>query len=856
MSVLKTVAEITSAQELIQALEELKSGSLAGPDGINRALERLATNDAALFAALQSSANSVLTGGGTWGYASTTLSWSSALQVRWADITGAGVHSNQVATGNISLPDAGGLAYVILNRTSDGATVTVSYAASMDAFRAILAATTARADYFILAYRSGSHVILHDGRRVLNNQTLSSDGTVDSQYAQTSAFLAVRNRQTQNHNLRLIGGGTLEWAVALGTGTFSWSADLSVLINGTSTAGAAQRADFVIDADDLALDEGQMAYLDLGTRAPGTGGIGSGPSTALQVADYDATTLTADQLLIAVHHTDGRLYLMNGQSIGDGDVATLGGAVSGLQWYVGGMAPGPAEQVVDLTMGGAAPGNQYPVGTHALMVYRNGQKLKASDAVWAGTYPTGSLTGTILAQDDYVEEDAGDGHGTRFLWLRDTDSPDTDEDATGVYRTWATPVMGVTSGEDHDPPRTWPTTTSYVEAFLGVQGQGPSPVEAVRIDGEDPLDDLDGIVVFKAGAGIVLTYDAGTLKISVDSGAPVTSIDAGSGPQGGALTLGAGTGIGLDDSTPGTIVVNLDADLDDINGVDTDRKAAILGAQSPTANNPLLTRNEVEPVQGFDLLWSPGGVKTRVVGGVLNSRSASSSHVIAGDPYIEADTISDTYGGALVVGTWVYVYAHHDGASPALVYAILPPSKSVGFGVHPASVDYVFLLSAYYDSSGYVYPFSKAGERVTLARELDISASFASAVGTLAGFYAWVSVTPSPLPATAGARASFRLRVTVVDPPSCRGNLLPLYVRATGGAGYRKVTAVMASKVIEPGAVSVDCDVVEFEFEAQLDGDGSFEISLPDTIYTGAPSVWLTGYDEPKTRAAAAALGA
>ena len=42
MSVLKTVAEITSAQELIQALEELKSGSLAGPDGINRALERLA----------------------------------------------------------------------------------------------------------------------------------------------------------------------------------------------------------------------------------------------------------------------------------------------------------------------------------------------------------------------------------------------------------------------------------------------------------------------------------------------------------------------------------------------------------------------------------------------------------------------------------------------------------------------------------------------------------------------------------------------------------------------------------------------------------------------------------------------
>lgn len=859
MSELKTRTEIGAGETWVQVLEQLKSGSLSGGDGVNRLFERLAENDDTLFAALSSLANGFLTGGGSWSFSSTTFAWSSAFQVRWPGTRGA-VHSNAVNAGNIGMPDAGGVAYVVLNRTTDGATVAVAYAASMSALRAIMAATTARADYFLLAYRSGSHVILSDGRRVLDGYSLTGDGSTDTQYAQTSAFTAVKNRQTQNHNLRLVGGGNLSWAVALGTGTFTWSSDLSLLISGQATAGGDQHADYQVTADDIDLDEGEVAYLNLGDRDPGTGGVGSGPTLSLQVAAYDSFTPTADQLIVAYHHSDGRLYLCNGQSIGDGDTVILGAASVGLQWYLG--EAGADEQAWDLTVGGTYPDRIYPVGTHALLVFRNGVKQKASDAYWDGTYPTGSLVGTIAAEDDYLEEDAGEGDGSRILWLRDTDTPDTDENTTKVYRTWETPVGGVTSGEDHDPPHTWPSAGTFIEAFIGIHGQGPSPVEGVRIEGEGPEDDLDGIVVFRAGAGIVLSYEDGTLKIEVDSGAPVTSIDGGAGPQGGALTLAAGAGLALDDTTtPGTLEFALDAGLGDLDGVSSDLAAALLGPYTPSATNPVLSRRTVTALQGFDLVWSPGGTKVRAAGGVLNEGASTTRHdSTALASYLEADAVTHTVGGGLVVGSWVYVYVKHvdlgnPNARPKLWFSMTPPDRSVQFGRYPGDTSYVFLTSAYYDGTGYLYPFTKNRCRVTLGRELDVSAAFAGAVGTLSGLYAWRATTPAPLPVTRGALARFRLRVTAVDPVNGRGNLFPLYIRPTGASGYRKHISVMAAKLLEPGSAAVDNTVIEFEFEAQLDGVGAFDISLPDVLYTGAPQVWLTGYDEPVASAADSAMG-
>jgi hypothetical protein len=189
------------------------------------------------------------------------------------------------------------------------------------------------------------------------------------------------------------------------------------------------------------------------------------------------------------------------------------------------------------------------------------------------------------------------------------------------------------------------------------------------------------------------------------------------------------------------------------------------------------------------------------------------------------------------------------------VWSLDAPDRSVGFGHHPASADYAFLASAWFDGTASIYPFVKCGGQVTLGRELSVSSAFSAAIGAPSGGFAWQTIVV-PLPSTAGAVARFRMRIQAADPATDRGNLMPLYVRPTGSAaGNRRFASVMGLvRTEESGRVAETH--VEFTFEAVLDDTGSFDISVPSTIYTGAPDVYLVGYDEPTASAAANARSA
>jgi hypothetical protein len=866
MSTFKLSTEIAAGETWVQVLEELKSGSLSGGDGINRLLERLAANTDVLFAAIQATANSVLSGGGTWDYTGTTLTWSSTFRISWVE-AGASVTSNVVSNGSVNFAADGSVVYVVLDRTTDGATRTVQYAASMSALRAAMAASTARADYFLLAYRSGSTIIFADGLRLKQGQQLTSDRGTDNQYAQQSVYDQTERRQDQNHNLRLIGGGTLNWSVGISTGTFAWGSDLHIMVSGTETASnTAQAADYIVAASSIDLDSGEVAYINLAPRDPGAGGVGSGDPRTLQITTYDSAFAGVgslhDKLIIAYHHdTDGRLYLMNGQSLGDGDSAVLGGAATGLQWRVAEAGP----------VGGADPlwdfDNPYPVGTGALMVFRNGIKQKASSAVWEGDWPAGDLSDPLELNDDYVEIDRyGNGVGSKILWVRDVDSGDATVEeinaggtATYRYLDATDPSDGSIDGKPNDPPRQWPDETDFLEAFIGIQGDGPSPVESVGIFG-DPGDPVDGEVELEAGLGIDLDYNGGKIRISTStSGGSVLSLEVagGAGARTGNLVLQPGVGIAIDNADPAIFSFALAAALSDLLGVSADLEAALVAAYDPSSTNHVLTADAATNAQGFDVVWSLDGSTVYTAGGSLNrvgetSRHGDTSTVTVLDAASPGDAVPSD---APVVNNWIYAYvAHQVGPNePVLAWGLTPPDRANGFGRHPSGGSYQFLASAWFSGGAQVYPFSKCGNRVTLGAELDVTSAFAAAVATPDGTgFAWQAVSPS-LPATVGAVARFRLRVEVLNPATDRGNLLPLYVRPSGfSAGMRRFTSVMGVQQTEEG-LRVAQDFVEFEFEALLDDTGSFEISLTDSIYTGSPEVFLVGYDEPRASAAAGA---
>lgn len=497
----KTKDEITLANEFIGYLEQLKSGGdTNGTPGVgtNRALERLAENTNALLEAVQSGKWATLMGGGDISWNAPNVAWTSNFIIWFtAELFPATHNIILIAESPVGLT-LGQIAWVVVDRATDAASLTVSKGTIFSFYSAVFTASAKRLDVVPLFFRdSGGLVLLGDGRRIREGESLLGGGFRDTQYGQQTELTQVREQQLDNLKLMLVGGGDISWNIS-GPNSMAWTGTFQMLFPAQGTGK------FELSAGSKTIPPGQVAYLTLDRDAA------SGPITdaSLGVIAIGSLAETDDVFVLAYHNAaDSKLYMWDGTSLNDGDVVELGGVRSGVQWFFKGAGTAPAGtpaiphpgQITDFEAA-LGTGTTYKVGTGELMVYRNGVKAKASLATWeGGSHPAGGLVGTVEDYDEYLEEDPNtDGTGTRIIWLRDN----TPDGAVGH------------PSDTHDPPWTWPKSLAtgdpdFLEAFVGIQGNQRS------------VANVDGIYGFET----VFTEQGGGARVFVAGGVLVTAGD-------------------------------------------------------------------------------------------------------------------------------------------------------------------------------------------------------------------------------------------------------------------------------------------------------------------------------------------
>lgn len=715
MSEFKTKAEITAANEFIQYLEQLKSGSLAGNQGTNRALERLALNLDAVLEAVQGAKSTFMTGGGSISFAANTLTWSSNITLSFPGELNL-VTNNVITAGSVGSLTAGKILYVVLDRATNGATVSIVTAGSMSAFVALMAGNANRLDYFALAGVTSDGITFFNGQRIVEGYALNSDWYVDTQYGQQTELTLVHTNQKENLRLLLTGGGNLSWD--LSATEFSWSSALYIEF---PTALGTDRIQS--SSSPVVIPAGNVMYVTL-TRSP------SGISNVTpSVAAIGSVPNADDTFVVAIHKAaDSRLYLWNGQALSDGETILLGSARTGVQWMYADVGAGT--RTTDFTVGGSFPTRAYRVGSNELLVFRNGLKARPSrTAYWSGTYPAGALVGAIGTDDWYLEENSGSGTGYRILWLRD------DGTATGH------------ASDAHDPPWVWPQSDDYVEALIGVQGDGPSPVESIGIYPEPGSGPLENDVKIKAGSGVSLSYDvpnnAIVIAAAATAGVASLALSGGSGAQGGAVVILESTTVDISEPAAAQFKFDVKAPF----------STGLLNSTTPSATNPYVTMSDLMPLQGFDVVWCTEGSGQTVYtgGGVLLSNGIAyvSNQTSGTNGRVEFDS-GDVYGAdTLAPNTWCYAYLYPASAAgyrPRAKISSSPPS-STAWGAHPSDSTYKYLSSVFVSGTG-VKAFVKSGSWVDLGFDHDISAAFSSLTFSGVSTYADVSLAGTYIPVT------------------------------------------------------------------------------------------------------------
>lgn len=469
MSEYKTRAEMASDDEFVQYLERLKSGSLIADEGINRSLERLAENvDAALSAAMSAQTQHLIsTADITWSPNTITFGGGN-IAVNFVSPAQSARRNFITNPTNLVLPSATGVAYVVLDRSTDGATVSFQTAASMAAYQTLLESASNRADYFLFAVSDTDlNLRLFSGHVLRPGESIINDGATDTQYGQQTELTLVRENQKDNLKLMLTRGGDISWDA--GTGTLTFSENL--VIEFPADAGINR-----VLANSFVIPSGNALYVTL-SRNP-VGVVTLVPSVA---STSGAVPDTDDTFVIAIHNgSDSRIYLWDGTAISDGETVKLGGVRLGVQFYYREPGLGVNSQIYNLTTLVGA-NTEYRVGSGELMVYRNGRKATPSKAFWQGTYATtGSLNtsqGPLSPLDDYLEEDAdgvgGARTGNRIIWLR--------EDPTPLGGSLTANEIAAGSGVGYFPAgtfpanleQTFPQSDDIVEIFIGNQGAAP-----------------------------------------------------------------------------------------------------------------------------------------------------------------------------------------------------------------------------------------------------------------------------------------------------------------------------------------------------------------------------------------------
>jgi hypothetical protein len=812
MSEFKTRAEMATALEFIQYLEVLVSGSLANNDGINRSLQRLAENLDGVLDALQAARMIAVTGGGTgtgltWNSGTGQLAWESDLRFNFpAEVGGAEYNVLPVAESFISLPTNGNIAYVIFDRTTTAGVLTKAVAADMTAFLAAIAGQSARLDWFIIATRTADGVTLWNNHKLRNAEALTNNLYTDTQYGQQTEVTLIRDNQKENLKLIITEGGILSWDVSPSE-EFSWSLPLKIEFPGT----AGGENTISTGASPLTIPEGYAAYLTL-DRAP----VGSSPVT-LSVVDLAVGVPSGDDIFVfAIHKDDGRLYLWNGQAFSDGDTALLGGLRSGVQWFYN--EAGAGAQVTDF----APPSTRtYTLGSGELMVYRNGKKaLNVSDAWWdAGAgdvYPNGpGLVGVISPFDEYLEvENTGTGEGSTIVWLRD--------DVGGGE------AAGHAAGT-HDIPWTWPAADDYIQAFIGIMGNGPSPVEGLGIFG-DGGDILEGQVKLEAGFNIGLAYAPGNNSIVVSQNAASVSIELDGGAQGaqiGPLVFKEPSLVNIDDTVAGEFSFDLA----------TPYKAAVENATLPTATNPFAVLDALSPIQGFDSVYgeepSPAGpAYLRTFGGRLISNGVVYISNSATGP-VDAGATDLYPGDALIPSEWHYIYLSPAGAPGGLPVMEIANGAPV-YGEHALDATRKFLASFYVTAGSDIILFHKRRGWAELSASIDVTSAFS---GLNASGWQHVDLYGSAgylnlIPNTAVKLVRLTLQVDIDSGPT---DLHTLLIRAEGRA---------ATKTYQ-GTEPEGGNTMTFEILAPIGRQGGFDINLGGTFQNPPVlNAWLIGYAE------------
>lgn len=450
----KKLDEMAAALEFIQLNEALRSGSLALDLGTNRSLQRLSSNaDAALGSLFQLSA-------GTLEASSVTSTAGRSLlfqdmRVRTPSLQWL-TQENVAATYLTPNLPVGSVLYVkvdvdMVNASKSLPPATVQ---TYSDFINTLNTDEDRDRIFVLGVGTPLGVHLANGKSIRTNNSLSNHMHTDAQYANQTNFNTLQDVVRENASLRLVGGGVLSWDT--GTGTLSWTQDL--FIEHPFATGSSR----VVGPGSVVIPAENFVRVSM-SRTP-SGVVNLTPTVSV----LGSVSLDASQnfFVIAIRKGDGRIYLADGTAMSDGESVRLGGVRTGVQWSY--RAVGSGSQVLDLAAA-LGPSTSYRVGTGELMVYRNGVKALASTAHWEGAYPAGSLTGAISFGDDYVEEDSGDGTGSRIVWL-------ADQVGAEVLRHPA---------NTHDPRMSWPAADDRVEAFVGIQGKAPTislPTEILGFD--------------------------------------------------------------------------------------------------------------------------------------------------------------------------------------------------------------------------------------------------------------------------------------------------------------------------------------------------------------------------------------
>jgi len=793
--------EMEAEKVFIQYLEELRSGPVDSEDGINRPLVQLSRNSDALLEVLQATRSQVLSGGGVISWSGGVLVWSAAWTFRFANDLSGGV-TNVLNAGNIALA-AGQVAYVIFDRETTAYVLAVSVAANFAAFRAVIHANVDRLDIQLLAYRDGTSILLWDGRRIRAGYALANQGCTDTQYGQQTELTLVHNNEKENFKVVLTGGGTIFWdatAVSSTIGTFSWTEPFIVRL--PATGGEIEITDGTGAPFSKRLEDGEVLWITLAR--------GSAVSTSVAVnrSAPGSGPLAGDDVFILAVREGSRVYIWNGTALSDGDSVLLGGVRSGVQWFY--TEVGGADQV---TAFGST--NTYRTGVGELMIFRNGVKARGSTtAHWSGIFPAGLLVGAINADDQYVEEDlAGDGKGSRILWIADGGAGSLKHAANA-----------------HAPgdPFTWPDADDWIEAFIGIQGEGPSPVESVGIEGE--VDVLQGTVNVRGEGGVSVAYDLpnNTIVFSLDAAAGVSGLTvdgSATGQMGGGITLKPGRLIEISDdgnAVDGEITVDLavsDNQADAIVGMLGD-----MDGVEPTAANPLVARQWVldglPPVVGFDLVYTPDEDTIYIGPGRLRLGNvvfvqAERIEVTSSD-ILSADTLSP--------GDWHYLYVGVARNGSEQVGGYLSTTAPGTDGRHPdsgtiAEGELWFVSSVHRTTDLHFRRFVKRGSYVRMLDYLSIQ--------TISTGATTVDVSSS-IPDTGVASIS-------------------VFARARQVASVSDVCFIqygMEDADYFPYASPVDGALTSFEFETLITVDKTFYINVSASYFQSADYLLLVGYSE------------